>query len=188
MMFGFFKKKRKTFSFECSECGEEHSGSPSFSHKYPAQFFDVPEALRGEYVTADSDFCYIKPFPGGPNEYPSWFIRVILEVPIVGVAEPFTWGVWVSLSKEKFEEYFDGFGSNQQEFHSFAWLTLNLPYYKSYDENDYLEALPCNVVGRIKGLRPLIYLQESDHQLYKDQVLGISWKKAVEIAELCMHP
>jgi len=119
-VFNRFKKNKKQFSFLCSECGEKHSGAPSFSYQYPPQYFDVPEALREEYVTVNDDLCRIKPFPDGVNKETSWFIRSILEVPIAGIVEPFTWGVWVSQSEEKFNEYYEGFGTNQTSFVSFA--------------------------------------------------------------------
>ena len=189
VMFKFFKKKKalKEFRYLCSECGVEHSGSPSFSHLYPPHYFDVPEGLRDEYVVVDTDFCYIKPYPDGLIENPSWFIRVVLDVPIIDAQEPFTWGVWVSQSKESAEAYMDGFGTDQTDFHSFGWLTLNLPYYQSYDDNGHLQAVPCNVRGGTKGQRPKIFIQECDHQLFLDQNSGLSWNKAIEIAELCMH-
>ena len=178
---------KKEFSFVCSDCGDEHTGSPSFSYQYPRQYFDVPEEFRGEYVTTSDDLCRIKPFPNGVNQHTSWFIRVILEVPIIGVEAPFTWGVWVSQSEDKFGEYCDGFGTDQSLFESFGWLSVNLPYYKSLDDDGFLESLACDVHGRGEGTRPIIYLHEIEHQLYKDQVYGITWDNAVEIATICMH-
>jgi len=111
-----------------------------------------------------------------------------LEIPIIGIEAPFTWGVWVSQSEEKFNEYYNDFGTDQSSFLSFGWLPANLPYYISLDEDGYVESLACDVHGRGEGTRPIIYLHESDHKLFKDQKLGISWDKAIEIATLCMHP
>src|SRR6266478_1691053 len=117
------KRERKNlnqkFEFTCASCGQVHKGSPSFSFMAPVYFSE--EEMKKGNATLDSDFCVI-----GNSDF---FIRTILEIPIQGHDEPFTWGVWVSLKKENFEVYKSGFLSGQQDGEYFGWLSSRLPYY-----------------------------------------------------------
>ena len=85
------------FSFTCSCCGEIHEGSPSFGFKAPDPWLGLSDDVK-ERGQIDDDLCKYKDEDGF-----HYFARVIIEVPIHGVTEPFMWGVWVSLSEESFK-------------------------------------------------------------------------------------
>lgn len=183
MVFKWFalgNKPSKTFEFQCSDCGEIHRGSPSFGFDKPPYYFLIPESDRAERVKADADTCVV--------DDDAFFIRALLEIPIVDVEEPFAWGVWVSQSEESFKRYVETYDRDQSGDGSFGWLAVAIPgYVEGVDDGDW-EELACDVNWRGDRHRPLISLHECDHRLYADFVNGISWDRAIELARRVMHP
>jgi hypothetical protein len=173
---------KKGFKYKCSECGDVHHGSPSFSFKYPTYFFDVPEDRRSSRVQISEDLCKVFPDPDEADNAPIYCIRAILEVPIKGTTTPFTWGIWVSQSQENFEKYVKSFQSDQSTEVSFGWLPVDLPYYNTTPIGEPLVHLECEVQWGAKGQRPKVLLWENTHQIAVDQKNGISWKNALKIA------
>ena len=163
------------FSFTCSCCGEVHEGSPSFGFKAPDPYLEQPAEIQNEGKLG-SDLCYYKDDDGC-----HYFARVVLEVPIHGIEEPFLWGVWVSLSKENYNRYVETYDNPETTDRYFGWLCNYLPFY----ENTY--ALKTNVIPQNNGDRPYIELEDTDHPLALDFHTGITVERAREIAEICMH-
>jgi hypothetical protein len=163
------------FSFKCSCCGEVHEGSPSFGFRAPAPYLEQSKEVQ-EAGSLGTDLCR---YADRDGEY--FFIRACLEVPILGIEEPFMWGVWVSLSEKCFNRYVDTYDHPDTTDQYFGWLCNYLPYYqKTY-------ALKSHVHPRDHGDRPLIVLEETDHPLSVDFHRGITVAKAQEIAEIAMH-
>ena len=163
------------FAFKCSKCGSIHEGSPSFAFDAPAPFNEQPEDVRDKGFL-NSDLCTYEDEDG-----PHYFVRVCLEVPIHGASEPFLWGVWVSLSKESFDQYVATFEAPKNDVSYFGWFCNYLPYY----EHTY--ALKTKVHPQQDGKRPLIELEKGDHPLQIDFHQGISVAEAQEIAEILLH-
>ncbi|MEM8772509.1 MAG: DUF2199 domain-containing protein [Pseudomonadota bacterium] len=177
----------KTFEFKCTACGEIHRGSPSFGYNKPGEYYSVPEAEIARAVTLTEDLCTIAPPMHIPDGETAYFIRTTLDIPIDGADEPFTWGVWVSQSKESFERYRDSFSDDQTGEGSFGWLGVWMPPYNRRTDDEPIEYLSCDVDWGAAGLRPTVMLQECDHPLYSDQQNGLSWDRAIEIAMQIMH-
>ncbi len=158
----------KVFRFTCTSCGEAHEGAPSFAYDAPVYYGrDDPDA------ELNSDFCVIK------DQH--FFVRTVLEIPIHDYPEPFTWGVWVSLSRESFGHYMTIFEDEDRSAEYFGWFSNCLPYYP-----DTLN-LKAAVHTRPAGLRPWLELEATDHPLAIDYRDGIAWDRAVEIARIAMH-
>jgi hypothetical protein len=177
-----------TFEFQCSECGEIHRGSPSFSYKKPSYYFDVPEAEREARVDINDDLCRIRPLQEDSEGQTIYCIRTTLDVPIHGADEPFCWGVWVTQSEESFKRYVETWDQDQSGDGSFGWLAVTMPYYNRRNPGEPFDSLKCDVRWGRKGQRPKVELQSCDHPLYIDQRDGISWETAIEIARLWPHP
>ncbi len=160
---------------KCSECGQIHSGSPSFSFQAPAPYLEQSEKVKNDGQLG-SDLCRYSDDDGLHN-----FIRVVLEIPINGVEEPFLWGVWVSLSEKNFNRYVETSDAPDESDRYFGWLCNYLPFYK----NTY--ALKTTAHPRANGQRPYIELEKSDHELSVDFYKGISIEKAKKIWALCLH-
>lgn len=178
--------KRKTFSFKCGLCNSMHEGPPSFAHKRPPYYFDVPEADRAGRVEMSDDLCRIAPTqPDGSDAI--YCIRATLDIPIIDSDAPFCWGVWVTHSEEAFRRYEATFDQDQSDDGAFGWLAVVMPYYRRTAPGDFLEHLACDVEWGPQGRRPKVIVRPCDHPLYTDQSEGITWDKAVDIARLAMH-
>jgi len=172
-------RRTPTLEFQCAECGELHRGSPSFSYMKPYAYFDVPEAERAARIRIDADTCAI--------DDELFFIRGLLEIPIIDVEEPCLWGLWVSQSQDSFARYVETMDQDQGGQGSFGWLAVTLPVYDRTAKVEPWEQLACNVNWQDNGQRPLIEPQECDHSLYTDFVNGINWDRAVDLARQIIH-
>lgn len=122
------------------------------------------------------DLCTIE-----DTEGTDYFVRVVLELPIHGIEEPFLWGIWVSLSQENFERYTSTWGEHDESDSYFGWFSNRLPYYRDTVN------LKTNVRPRNGGARPYIELQPSDHPLSIHFQDGLTVQEAQTIAEEAMH-
>jgi len=163
------------FSFTCSCCGEVHEGSPSFGFKAPDPWLSQPDEIKEQGRISDDLCCYTD------EDGTHYFARVIIEIPIHGVTDPFMWGVWVSLSEQSFNHYVETWDEPDTSKGYFGWFCSALPYYES------THSLATDVNPQSEGSRPTLCLHETEHELYHDFINGISIEKAQKIAELCMH-
>ncbi len=163
----------------CSSCGSVHDTERfSWAYEAPALWWQLDDARRSDGYL-DSDMCTVVDDAGRPV-----FLRCVLEVPIEGADEPFSWGVWGSLSDESFRRALDGWedpgGVEQPSY--FSWLSNELP---GYDDTI---NLPCSMETRPVELRPFLLVQaDADHALGRDQRHGISYDRACELAETALH-
>lgn len=167
------------FTFTCSCCGKIHEGSPSYAFNAPDQYACLSDEQKTTMARIDTDLCTIT-----HDEGTDYFIRTVMEVPIHDVAEPFTWGVWVSLSEKSFNRYVETYDAPLEGDGFFGWLCNTLPWYPP------TRSLPTNVEVQPNGMRPLLFLQHEsahDHPLIIDQRHGISVAMAQEINEYLLH-
>lgn len=164
------------FAYTCSCCGERHEGSPSFGWPAPHPYDGLSDADRDTIATLTPDTCILR--YGDVTDY---FARTTLEIPIHGVAEPFLWGVWVSLSEKSFERYTSTWERHDEADRWFGWFSNQLPYYPDTMN------LKTTVRPRNGGQRPIIALEETDHPLSLHHHHGISRELAQAIAEFAMH-
>ncbi len=130
-------------------------------------------------ATLSSDFCTI--VHEGETDH---FIRAILEIPIAGVAEPFLWGVWVSLSKKSFIRYRETYESPVAGDGFFGWVCNEIKLYP------YSKPRPSDVIVQPSHSRPKVVLHRTDTEddpLVIDQIHGISVARAQELAEQARH-
>lgn len=166
----------ESLSFTCSCCGEAYRGLPSFGCIAPDYYRGETAAGRGEACSLTEDLCTV----GG--QY--FFVRGVLEVPILGTDTCFGWGVWSSLSEANFKRYVALFDAEEvaEEAPYFGWLSNRLPEYPSTLN------LKLDVHLQNGGLRPLFELHPQDHPLAEEQRTGISRERAVALAERLLHP
>lgn len=165
-------------SYTCSRCGQTHSGSPSFGFDEPWHHAALEPQQRAAQSRINADFCIIS----GPDGRTDRFVRTVLELPIHGVDQPLTWGVWVSLSENSFEHYSQTFDAPAPGTSYFGWFSNRLPGYPE------TLAVPADVAVRAAGLRPLLTLhRQHQHPLVNDQHRGLSAERAREIDEILRH-
>jgi len=163
------------FRFQCSRCNQWHEGLPSPGWECPIEYMDIPPHERNHRAELTSDTCII--------DGKWFFVRVCLEVPIRDYDEPFTYGVWVSVSQASFAQFERLYEQEGRELQApfFAWLTVVPPPYPQalLKAMVHLQPLPT---------RPLLELEPTDHPLAKAQREGISLAAAYEIVEKLLHP
>ncbi|MFH0241603.1 DUF2199 domain-containing protein [Streptomyces sp. HK10] len=132
---------------------------------------DDPDSLLS------ADQCVIK------GEH--FFVKGLIEIPVAGSEEPFSWGVWVSLSRESFArtaKLWDTPG-RESEAPCFGRLSTELALYSPSTVD-----LRTNVHTRAVGVRPLVELEPTAHPLAVEQRTGITPDRVREIAEIVLHP
>ncbi|MFD7732451.1 DUF2199 domain-containing protein [Kitasatospora phosalacinea] len=113
-----------------------------------------------------------------------YFVKGLIEIPVIGSSDVFSWGVWVSLSRENFSRAADLWDTQGRESEKpyFGWLTTELPIYSPSTIN-----LKTHLHTRPIGQRPLIELEPTDHPLAVEQRTGITRDRVREIAEAVLH-
>jgi hypothetical protein len=83
-------------TFQCSCCGETLNGPPLAWHfDAPVAWSSLPAVGRRKRGEINDDQCVID------GEH--FFVRGLVEIPVLDGDGPFAWGVWVSLSQTNFE-------------------------------------------------------------------------------------
>ncbi|MFI9100122.1 DUF2199 domain-containing protein [Streptomyces fildesensis] len=162
--------------FLCSTCGEHHEELPmSYSTMAPdiwePAFANDPDSILS------LDQCVIR------NQ--AFFVRGLIEIPVIGRTDVFAWGVWISLSRESFaraSELWETPG-RETERPYFGWLSTELSLYPESTTD-----LKTNAHTRPVGRRPRVELEPTDHPLAVEQRTGITMDRVREIAEAVLHP
>jgi hypothetical protein len=141
----------------------------------PDLWSSLSSSERKQRGRLSSDQCVID------NEH--FFVRGLVEIPVLDGDGPFAWGVWVSLSKVNFERttalWHDPNRVNEPAY--FGWFCNSIP---GYPETLHLKTA---VHSREVGLRPLIELEATDHPLSIEQRNGITAGRLRSIAEQMHH-
>ncbi|WP_442815133.1 DUF2199 domain-containing protein [Streptomyces sp. NBC_01298] len=165
-----------SLGFTCSCCGDHHAELPM---SYSAMAPDVwdPAFESDPNSTLSSDQCVIK----GQH----FFVRGLIEIPVIGSEDVFSWGVWVSLSRDNFDRALDVWNTEGREAEKpyFGWLSTELALYSESTTD-----LKTNAHTRPVGKRPLIQLEPTDHPLAVEQRTGITRDRVREIAMAVLHP
>jgi hypothetical protein len=120
--------------WKCGTCEEWHSG-PCLDFGYDAPHYwnsSADKSFRWTILPSgaldcsnrfflDEDYCAI--------DDQHFFVRGIIDLPIIGAADSFRWGVWGSLSRTNFESLIraDELGNRPESAEMFSWLSTRLP-------------------------------------------------------------
>ena len=149
---------------------------PSVGWDYPVQYLLVPEEERDRRVELSSDACVI--------DGKWFFVRGCLEIAVRDHEEPFSWGVWCSLSQDNFLRYGELYENVTREAGEsfFGWLCSAIPGYPNTQQ------MKTMVRVRPYPTRPYVELEPTSHPLALEQREGITVARAREIAQQIMHP
>ncbi|MFI7357859.1 DUF2199 domain-containing protein [Streptomyces avidinii] len=113
-----------------------------------------------------------------------YFVKGLVEIPVIGSDEMFSWAVWVSLSRENFSRAVELWNTPGREFEEpyFGRLTTDLLAYTPTTLN-----LKTNLHTRPLGERPFVELEPTDHPLAVEQRTGITRDRVREIAAAVLH-
>ncbi len=107
-----------------------------------------PAFAGAEDCLLSSDRCVIRA--------QHYFVKGLIEIPVIGSNDVFCWGVWVSLSRENFSRAADLWDKPGREAEKpyFGWLTTDLTAYSTTTLN-----LKTHLHTRPVGERPFIELR-----------------------------
>jgi hypothetical protein len=168
--------------WKCGSCDEWHDGpcldfgynSPIYWNKdhekanRPGDPLPLSENRRAQtYLT--EDLCVTD------GEY--FYIRGLINLPIIGTAKNLSWGVWGSLSHANFEKLLDRFDEQDRNQlpPMFSWLSNQIP--------EYPDTLNLKMYAHIQKPpdRPVFELETTDHPLSREYRHGITPERVKEI-------
>ena len=96
--------------------------------------YEANSALRIDRDFLSEDFCVLL-----DGEKTNFFIRAVMEFPVLGTYETWGFGCWTTLSSENFDKYIDGFdaGVYPDEEPWFGWLCNRLIHFFSKGQSRY---------------------------------------------------
>lgn len=161
--------------FTCHTCGEVHSGMPALGWDHPLYYLSIPEDERETRCQLTSDTCVVD------DEF--FFVRGSIDIHVHHENEPFSWGVWVSLSEKSFAKYLELYDADHRDHEGpfFGWLSASI---RIYPETENLKTM---VHLRNNGIRPYIELEPTDHPLAMEQREGITTERVAEIYAAMLH-
>jgi hypothetical protein len=164
------------FRFQCGTCSDWHEGLPDLGFDAPFQYSALSDEERRTIATKSDDLCSI----AGED----FFVRGVIDLPIIGYEQHFGFGVWVSLKQENFDRYVELFDSKDP--------SGNGPYFGGFCNrlSGYPDTLhlKTRVHLRPAPARPLIELESTEHPLALHQRNGISIEEVRALIELALHP
>src|SRR5262245_60204764 len=177
---GFKLQDLAGFRWKCTSCEEWHTG-PCLDFSQEEPFYWETEYDRGDVACRaaslaelpktflNTDFCSINKS--------DFFIRGLIQLPILGTNEHFCWGVWGSLSRDNFERLLRMHDDPKRVElpKMFSWLSSRLP--------DYPDTLCLKMYAYIQPPydRPYFELEPTEHPLAKEHHEGISAERVREI-------
>lgn len=161
--------------FGCRVCGERHVLPIKYSVKAPLAVMAIPRDEWNERVVITPDQCVI--------DGRDFYLRGRILVPVIGLEEPFVWGVWAEVSPKSFLRTHELWSTpgreNEPPFP--GWLNTELPLY-----GDTIN-LEVNVQTQVVGWRPQFTVVDQEHPLAVEQREGITLERVEEIAERMLH-
>ncbi len=164
--------------FQCAKCGEEHDVKDLAWHfREPLPWLGASQEEK-DLSLLTGEQCEL--LQNGSMHY---FIHAQLQIPVKGRPNPFTWGVWCSLSQASYVEVSALWDSPERVNIGphFGWLCSRLPGYPD------TFSLKTHVHQREPGLRPWVELERTDHPLAIDQREGIEPVRLQEIIAELLH-
>ncbi len=161
--------------FVCRVCGELHPIAMKYSVKFPQAAIDLPKDELEDRLVVTPDQCVI--------DDRDFYLRGRILVPVLGMEEPFVWGVWTEVSPKDFirtNEMWKVQGREREPAFP-GWLNTRLPL---FGETINLEV---DVQTQVVGRRPQFSVRDTSHPLAVEQRNGITLDRVRAIAEQIAH-
>jgi hypothetical protein len=166
-----FNWRSRPKKWTCAVCGGTHDVLPAVAFSSPCYYDWATDGEKQRDFELTSDTCVWR-----DEDQEHFFVRCVLDVPILGADDVLSFGVWSSLSADSFERYLAGWDDpfRSQSGTMFGWLSNRIPEYPD------TVALSCDVVPRDNGLRPQLFLTDEANGFAKLQRQGIARDDAME--------
>jgi len=165
--------------FFCEGCGRWHDKLPlSFSVKVPLAATEIPPAELEMRLVLTRDQCVI--------DGTAFYLRGRVVVPVIGLEEPFIWGVWAEVSPKNFvrtHELWNQPGREREPQYP-GWLDTDLPIYDMTHDTTHGTTvnLEVGVQTQVVGRRPHFAIVSARHPLAVEQREGITLERVKQIA------
>lgn len=149
--------------FVCEECGKIHSGWPALAFSSPVYYYQLSDKDKTEIAKIGSDFCVIE-----HENQTDRFIRCTLIQKVVNSNENLDYGIWVSVSNNSYEDYYNNFDNPNHINQYFGWISNLIPEYEDTTK------IPVTIITQKGNDRPLVFPNEDfQHKFVDDFVKGI---------------
>jgi hypothetical protein len=161
------KKTGAKFRYKCASCDQVHEGLPDITFDMPDICHDADAKVRSESVLLTSDFCIM--------EGRHYFVRCVMEAPVHGFAQRFGWGVWCKVDWKTYKLCWDRFEESDNSTVPPAKGTL------ANNLRRYADTLgrSCTIHLQNDRMRPLAFLDNTDHLLTLHQQRGMTLEEAI---------
>lgn len=162
--------------FDCSVCGLHHDVLPlSYSAQAPMSVLRVPQEEIEQRVVFNADQCVI--------DGRDFYLRGRIPVPVIGLEEPFIWGVWVEVGPKDFMRTNENWSveGREQEAPFKGYLDTELFIFGNVID------LEMMVQTQVVGRRPHLFVIDPEHPIARDQREGMTMERVIEIAEMILH-
>ena len=151
----------------CAACGGTHDELPAATLSAPDAWFCSSEEERAAEFDLTADTCVWR------DEH--FFVRCVLQLPLLDREGSFDFGVWSTLSQANFDRYLESldYPDSLGPDGMFGWLSNRLPGYPDTTN------LKCLLHPKEAGKRPKIELEPTSHPLSLQQRRGIAFEEAV---------
>ena len=136
-------------------------------------------AQRETMAQFTKDYCTIT-----HDESVDYFIRAVLEIPVIDHDTPMQWGVWVSLRESNYLKYMNSPAEIIAGERWFGWVCNTIHHYPIDRPR------PATVIPGDDDSRPLVWLNTVDgeeDQMVADQRQGISRLRTQALVERLLH-
>jgi hypothetical protein len=163
--------------FRCAGCGEWHDELLlDFAFDEPLYVADLARDDRARFVKGTGDFREL--LRDGETHF---FIRGLIEIPILETDSVFSYGVWTSLSAASYAAATAAYREQTEAGPFFGWLSNALPEYPS--------TVNLKTMVHVRPrIRAAIELEPTDHPLAVEQREGITLGRVEQIVATVMHP
>ena len=161
--------------YTCSCCGAHHAQLPMAYGFEAPDLWDTSFEGRSDSLLS-SDQCVIQD--------QAYFVKGLIEIPVIDSDQVFAWGVWASLSRQNYRRAAELWEAPERDREPpyFGWLSTELAIYSPATTN-----LKTNLHTRPVGERPFVELEPTDHPLAVEQRTGIGLDRVRAIAEAFRH-
>lgn len=161
-------------TFSC-ECGEPHEIPLHLNFAMPDFVNKLLPWERNERVQFSPDWTIVD------EKY--FYLHGVMELPIAGTKHVLSWEVWTTVNIDDFDrtmELWDDPARTEEPDYAGA-LANSLP---SYDETRNVKTW---VRTRKVGERPLVFIDDPDHELASEQKKGVPKDRVIGLAKVLIH-
>jgi hypothetical protein len=162
--------------YVCSSCGAKHPSTPfSFAADFPDRYANLSREDRDARSVIGTDQCVI--------DQTEFYLRGCLEIPVVGLDDPFIWGLWARVHEKDYdevEENWEAVGRERSTGPYKGRLANSLSFYPETLN------LKIEILVQQVGTRPLFIVNE-ESQIGNEQRQGITKEQASKYACLLLR-